>query len=212
MSRSQAEYDASPFRSRDEREAERASKREALLLTAVRMFNANGFHATSLDDVAAALGVSKPTIYYYLGNKDQVLLECVERGLAMLQEEAEVAKAAPGTGLNRLRAFLVRYAEIIMSDFGACVIRTGDELLSSESQKRFRMLKGLIDNAMRKLILEGMGDGSISQGDVKLVAFTLAGALNWPARWFDPARGQDATAVARSMVEILTKGLAPHID
>ena len=65
----------SPFRNKLQRESERLEKREALLLAAVRMFNAKGFFATSLDDVAASLKVSKPLIYHYLGNKDQVLLE-----------------------------------------------------------------------------------------------------------------------------------------
>src|SRR4051812_18453505 len=115
--------DQSPFRTQAERAVEREQKREAVLRAAVRMFNSQGFHATSLDDVAASLGVSKPTIYHYLGNKDQVLLECVTRGVQQLRAAAEAAHAAPGTGFDRLRDFLTRYAEIIMDDFGRCVIR-----------------------------------------------------------------------------------------
>jgi AcrR family transcriptional regulator len=204
------EIEASPFRSREEREAERLQKREAVLRAAVRMFNARGFHATSLDDVAASLGISKPTIYHYLGNKDQVLLECVTRGLAQLRAAAEAARSAPGTGLDRLRSFLRRYAEINMDDFGRCVIRTGDEALSAESASRFRALKREIDKAMRDLIRDGMNDGSIERADVKLTAFTLAGALNWPARWHDPDKGVNAQTIAVTMVNILTAGLAPR--
>ena len=77
---------ASPFRNAQQRELDRASKREAVLLAAVRMFNERGFHATSLDDVAASLGVSKPLIYHYLGAKDQVLFECMRIGLEQLRE------------------------------------------------------------------------------------------------------------------------------
>src|SRR3546814_7162119 len=94
---------SSPFRTVREREVERAEKRQAVLVAAVRMFNERGFHATSLDDVAASLGVTKPVIYHYLGNKDQVVFECVRIGLAQLREAAEAARAAPGTGLDRLK-------------------------------------------------------------------------------------------------------------
>src|ERR1700741_4448445 len=76
--------DQSPFRTQAERAVEREQKREAVLRAAVRMFNSQGFHATSLDDVAASLGVSKPTIYHYLGAKDQVLLECLTYGVEQL--------------------------------------------------------------------------------------------------------------------------------
>src|SRR3546814_3852597 len=77
---------SSPFRTVREREVERAETRQAVLVAAVRMFNERGFHATSLDDVAASLGVTKPVIYHYLGNKDQVVFECVRIGLAQLRE------------------------------------------------------------------------------------------------------------------------------
>jgi AcrR family transcriptional regulator len=202
--------DRSPFPTTEEREAERLRKREAVLRAAVGMFNAKGFHATSLDDVAASLGVSKPTIYHYLGNKDQVLFECVTRGIEQLRAASDAAHATPGTGLERLKSFLRRYAEIIMDDFGRCVIRTSEEALSAESAAKFRALKREIDAAMRGLIEEAVQDGSISEVDVQLTAFTLAGALNWPARWHKPDGRRSAEEIAAEMVDLLTRGLAPR--
>jgi AcrR family transcriptional regulator len=201
---------ATPFRTREEREADRLQKREAVLRAAVRMFNQRGFHATSLDDVAASLGISKPTIYHYLGNKDQVLLECVTRGLDQLKQAADEAEGASGSGLDRLRGFLRHYAELNMADFGRCVIRTGDEALSPESARQFRALKREVDQAMRRLIAEGMEDGTIAPGNVTLVAFTLAGALNWPARWQDPDKGYSAGELADQLVDILISGIEPR--
>jgi len=199
---------ASPFRTAEQKEKERNAKREAVLRAAVQMFNERGFHATSLDDVAASLGISKPTIYHYLGNKDQVLLECVTYGLEQLQDAAVAATAESGTGLDRLRSFLRRFAEINMDDFGRCVIRTSDEALTPESARLFRARKREIDTAMRALIREGIADGSIAPADPQIVAFTLAGALNWPARWHNPSGRRSARDIASDMVEILTRGLA----
>ena len=201
------EIPSSPFRSSQERQKERSLKRHAVLQAAVRMFNERGFHATSLDEVAASLGVTKPVIYHYLGNKDQVLFECVRLGLTQIREAAVAARGQEGTGLDRLKAFLRRYAEINMDDFGRCVIRTGDETLSPESRREFRALKGEIDREMREVIAEGVADGSIHAPDVRLTAFTLAGALNWPARWFNPEGRDDRREVAAAMVEILCEGL-----
>ena len=199
----------SPFRSAGEREAERKRKREALLLAAVRMFNERGFHATSLDDVAASLGVTKPVIYHYLGNKDQVLFECVRIGLANLREAAEAARKQAGSGLDRLKIFLRSYAEANMSDFSRCVIRTGDEALSRESRKQFRALKSEIDKALRAMIAEAASDGSATVDDVWLAAFTFAGALNWPARWYRPDGKRSDAEIAEQMVDLLVGGIAP---
>jgi AcrR family transcriptional regulator len=200
----------SPFRSKSEREQDRAEKREAVLLAAVRMFNARGYHAASLDDVAASLGISKPTIYHYLGNKEQVLVECVNRGLSMLREAADAAAGAPGSGHDRLRAFLLRYACINMDDFGRCVIRTNEEVLSMDSATRFRARKREIDAAVRGMIAEGVADGSIARVDVRFASFALAGALNWPARWHDPEGALPPQQVAEKLVDIVMGGLTPR--
>lgn len=200
----------SPFRTRDERTRDREAKREAVLRAAVRMFNDRGFHATSLDDVAASLGISKPTIYHYLGNKEQVLIECVTRGLEPLRAAVEQAREEEGSGLDRLRFFLIRYARISMDDFGRCMVRTGDEYLSPEGAATFRARKKEIDVAMRGLIREGVGDGSIAPVDIRFAAFTLAGALNWPARWHDPQGPMSPEEIAVALVDNLIQGLAPR--
>jgi hypothetical protein len=97
-----------------------------------------------------------------------------------------------------------------MDDFGRCVIRTSEEALSPESRRQFRALKGEIDKAMREVIAEGVADGSIAAADIRLTAFTLAGALNWPARWYDPEGRRSSGEIAATMVEILCKGLEPR--
>lgn len=200
----------SPFQTPAQKQTEREAKRQAVLRAAVRIFNERGFHATLLEDVAISLGISKPTIYHYLGNKEQVLLQCVIHGLEQLIEAADAARQEPGRGIDRLRNYLRRYAEINMDDFGRCVIRTGDEALSEEGRKQFRGLKGEIDHAMRTLIEDAIKDGSIAPCDSKLLAFTLAGALNWPARWFSPEGKQTREEVAQQMVDLLTVGFAPR--
>jgi AcrR family transcriptional regulator len=204
------DFDISPFPSPEDRAREKGLKREAVLRSAVRTFNLRGFQAASLDEVAANLKISKPTIYRYLGNKEQVLLECVTRGLEMLQAAATDAQAEAGSGLTRLTQFLRRYAEINMDDFGRCVIRTDDTILSPEGRRHLRALKARIDQAMRALITEGVEDGSIAPLDVKMTAFTLAGALNWPAMWHDRSGESSAETIAQSIVDVLVRGLAPR--
>ena len=96
----------SPWSSASQREREREAKREAVLRTAARLFNAKGYHATSLDEVATALQVTKPTIYHYFSNKDEILFECTRRGLDAIATAAREAAERGGSGVERLRALL----------------------------------------------------------------------------------------------------------
>jgi AcrR family transcriptional regulator len=201
---------SSPWPKPEQREQEREQKREAVLGMAVRFFNERGFHATSLDDVAAALNVTKPTIYHYFGTKDEILLECVQRGLEGIRLAAEAVERTGGTGMERLRALMRDYAITMTRDFGICVIRTSDHELSPESRVRFRSLKREIDHMTRRVIEEGMQDGSIARGDARMMTFAVTGALNWIAKWYDPAGSLPPEAAADAVIETLVGGLAPR--
>jgi len=200
----------SPFRTAQQKQEEREAKRMAVLRAAAQLFNQRGYHATSLDEVAASLGVSKPTIYHYLGNKEQVLIECLTIGLDQLFAAADEAQADRGTGLERLQGFLRRNIQVNMDDFGRCVILSGEEGLSPESARKMRALKRRVDDAVRRMIREGIADGSIAPTDLKITAFTLAGAVNWPARWYNAEGEIGREEMSRRIVEILTVGLAPR--
>jgi AcrR family transcriptional regulator len=56
-----------------DRVAEREAKREAVLHAAAQAFAEAGFFQTSLDDIAVRLGITKPTLYYYAKNKEDLL-------------------------------------------------------------------------------------------------------------------------------------------
>jgi AcrR family transcriptional regulator len=200
----------SPWPSREERDRDREQKREAVLRTAVGLFNEKGFHATSIDDVAEALKVTKPTIYHYFSNKDEILFECVRRGVESIRDAGVEVEARGGTGMERLKAHMRNYAIVMTNDFGMCVTRTADHELSKESRKRFRALKRETDITIRRVVEEGMRDGSIAPGDPRLVTFTLTGALNWIARWYDSKGAMSREEIADGCVATLVDGLAPR--
>lgn len=197
----------SPWASQSERERERAAKREALLRTAARFFNERGFHATSLDDVATSLNVTKPTLYHYFANKDEILFECTRRGLDAIAEAMAATTASGGSPAERLNAMLIAYALQMMDDFGICVARTQDSMLSPDSRIAFRALKRQIDEMLRTAISEGVAHGSFHVPNVMVAAFAVAQALNGLGNWYDPAGPLDRQTIAELTVATLMDGL-----
>lgn len=196
-----------PFLNQEKKEQERQAKRDAVLLAAVKIFNEQGFHSTSLDDVAQSLGISKPTIYHYLGNKEQVLLTCVEIGLQQLIEAAKDVEKQSISGFEKLRRFLFLYGCRNLDDFGRCVILTSDDALSKEGLAKFKALKRVVHQALLKIIQDAQSDQSIStEYDAKILAATLTGAINWSAKWYDPRGALSKEQTIQKMVDILTYG------
>jgi AcrR family transcriptional regulator len=197
----------SPWKTPADRLKERQLKRDAVLRAAAQAFNENGFHKTSLDDVAERLNVSKPTIYYYVKNKDEILFECVRIGLKMLEEESAKVGRSDETGLGKLVALWRVYAGIVTGDFGRCLILVGEDPLPPDTRKELRALKGRIDKRFRAVVEEGIADGSIRPCNPKLAAFASAGALSWIARWYDPKGPIEPAELADQIIDMLIHGI-----
>jgi AcrR family transcriptional regulator len=201
---------ASPWRASRERRRDREVKREAVIRAAARAFNHKGYHNTSLDDIAATLEVTKPTVYYYVSNKEQLLFQCflagVEQIRAAFREVTDLATPAR----ERLNAVLRHYGEAVASEFGWCMVRAEDQDLSPAMSRHIKALKSEIDQGIRRLIREGVQDGSIEPCDPKLTAFALAGALNWIAHWYRENQSLSGAEIAAAFVTLFEGGLRPR--
>ena len=197
----------SPWPPAASREEQREAKRQAVLTTAAQLFNERGFQATSLDDIAARLNVSKPTLYYYVKNKDEILLECVRQGLHMTLDGIEVSRQAGGNALDQLQACMRVYASIVIQPFGTCLIRVGDEQVPAESRKELRRMKSAIDQEFRKLVALGMEQGLLRPCDPKMAAFVIAGALSWLGRWYQEGGEYTADEVIDQCIDQLLAGV-----
>ncbi len=202
----------SPWASALDREQQRETKRQAVLQAATQLFNERGFHATSLDDIATRLNVSKPTLYYYVKNKDEILLSCVRQGLDMMLEHIEDSRRAGGKAVDQLLACMRVYAHIVMQDFGMCLIRVGDEQLPPDSRRELRRLKAEIDHEFRRLVAAGVADGAIAPCDPKMTSFVIAGALSWIARWYQPGGQYTPEQVAEQCIATLCEGVLRRTD
>src|SRR5882724_4939790 len=94
----------SPWRASRERQHDREVKREAVIRAAAHAFNHKGYHNTSLDDIAAALEVTKPTVYYYVTNKEQLLFECFVAGIELIRGGFREARSLDVPARERLNA------------------------------------------------------------------------------------------------------------
>ena len=199
--------DASPWEGRRRPRLQNALKREAVILAAARAFRQRGFHKTSLDDLAASLKVTKPTLYIYVPNKEAMLFECFKAGLAQIQETLESCESARGPARERLFMFIRGYAAAIVGDFGWCMLRAEDQHLSAPMSRRIKLLKAGIDRRMRALIDAGVADGSIRECDTRMTAFALAGALNWMGHWYREDATLKPDEIADRFIDFFNKGL-----
>jgi len=200
----------SPWASSRERQRGRELKRDAVVRAAAREFNRKGYHNTSLDDIAARLEVTKPTVYYYVTSKEQLLFQCFLAGVEQIRAAFRDTRALQVPARERLRAVLRHYGEAMASEFGWCMAHAEDQDLSAAMSRHIKALKSEIDHGIRRLIREGVQDGSIHPCDPKMTAFALAGALNWIAYWYREDQSLTGAQIAAAFLAIFENGLRPR--
>jgi AcrR family transcriptional regulator len=197
----------SPWATRRRLRERRELKRDAVILAAARAFRMRGYHNTSLDDLAAGLGVTKPTLYLYVPSKEAILFECFRAGLAQIQATLKECENARGPARERLFAFIRGYAAAIVGDFGWCMLRAEDQHLGAAMSRRIKLLKAGIDRRMRALIDAGVADGSIRECDTRMTAYALAGALNWMGHWYREDATLKPLEIADRFIDFFNRGL-----
>ena len=187
-------------------------KREAVLHTAVRMFLERSYAHTSMNDVATQLNITKPALYHYFRNKEEILVEIYHLGTDLIDQMLDSIEAKQKTGLDKVADFLAAYIRIISGDFGRAVVRLDDRELSKNARRQIRTRNREIDHRLRAIIDGGIADGSIATCDPKIAAFILAGAVNWMASWYEPRGPMDINAITKQYIRLLSTGLSGESD
>ncbi|HEY1496402.1 MAG TPA: TetR/AcrR family transcriptional regulator [Candidatus Solibacter sp.] len=185
-----------------------ATKREAVLKTAAQLFLEKSFGRTSMNDVADRLNITKPALYHYFNNKEDILLACYRLGVGLIEETLNEIADHGGNGLQKVEAFIQSYATVMTVNFGRCVMRLDEGDLTSEARAEVRTYKRKIDRRLRSFLQEGIDDGSIAPCDTKIAAFAIAGALNWICMWYEPDGALSPEEIAVQFARTLTLGLA----
>ena len=183
-----------------------ALKRARVLDAATDLFYERGFANTTLDDVAARLGVTKPFIYAHVGSKSALLGEISAQGVTRALEVAEAALAIgeePGAGL---RAFVPAYLTVILDAQKSIAINIREEKnLDPADAARLADLRQAFMGRVEALLERG----EVVVPDVRIAAFALVGAVSWTTFWFNPAGALSVAEMSDRMTRtILNLALA----
>lgn len=185
-------------------------KREALLREAVSAFNQKGFHATTLDDIAATLGVTKAALYYYFPNKHALLYECFSEALRVAFMALKSAREKGKTGLEKLHLTIQGYLTVALGELSQCVILTEEHALLPEHRAVIFKQRDEFEGALREFVREGIKDGSVIPCDPRLAIFAIYGSVNWVPKWFSHKGEWKAEQLAAAIASLLCRSISSH--
>jgi AcrR family transcriptional regulator len=188
----------------------RPGKRSEVLREAARLFVISGFHGTSMDDIAAALGFTKAALYHYFSSKSDILYEiyaavCTEIGDRLERHGPDLT---PVDRLHRMmRDVLAVVAEmpnevtVFMQEgplLGSCLPR--------RQAKELRAREDRFTDYVIEAVEDGIEAGTIRALDPTLTAFAFIGMVSWAARWFRAGGRVGTNQVADLFFDISMRG------
>jgi AcrR family transcriptional regulator len=163
--------------------------RQEILRTAARLFQQRGYDATSMNDVAAALKLSKGGLYHHFQSKDEILFEIMNHAMDITEDRV----LAPVRGIadpeERLRALIRLHIEVVLSplDREITVMLHENHPLPPVLRKRINTRKKdyihFVENLMAEVQRARQAKGAVSP---RAAAFALLGMINWIYQWYKP--------------------------
>ncbi|HEV8623432.1 MAG TPA: TetR/AcrR family transcriptional regulator [Acidimicrobiia bacterium] len=180
-----------------------------LLEHATRLFAERGFAGTTLQDIADAMGLSRPSLYHYVKNKDELLARLVED---ITTDAARQAKAlARRTDLDaagKLEA-LVRWNVRRMADKPdrfRLVERSESSLPPALVKAHLEGRRQVLDTFI-KVIREGAETGQFRPVDERTAALAIIGMTNWVAWWYRPGSDHPIQPIEDAITEQALRGI-----
>jgi len=141
----------------------RTGKSSHILKTAAGLFANKGYHRTTVDEIAGALGVAKGTIYYHFNNKEELYLAIIQEGVNLLEERMRQDLPGAKTPAEKLKIIIGNMLSFI-EDEKDLVFLFIKELCGRDIQREVlaRMLSGSL-GIIRDIIEKGVEDRSFKK-------------------------------------------------
>jgi AcrR family transcriptional regulator len=177
--------DASPAPGGDMRDLVSQLKRERILSAAVDLFYRQGYAHTTLDEVAKALGVTKPFIYQYYRSKNALLAEICSRAIMQAHATLNRTLTQQGTAKQKLWTIVSDFTRTVLENQAHAVIYNREEKeLEPEDRDRINRLRRDFDHRLVQLLDEGMANKEFVIQDVRLAALAVGSIVGWAPVWF----------------------------
>jgi TetR/AcrR family transcriptional regulator, cholesterol catabolism regulator len=189
-------------------QASDGDRRAILLSAAARLFGRDGYHATSIRDIAAEVGILSGSIYYHVASKEDLLLAVHEAGVKRIMQSVRGAIAASDVSpWGRLEAACVAHVTALLDseEFGAIVSPQFISSLPKSLWTPVTKQRKNYEDMFRDLIDALPGLDEIQKRYLRLA---LLGSLNWTQTWYHSG-GDSPALIAKRIVQLFRWSLDP---
>lgn len=154
--------------------------RERLLKSATDLFTRRGYASATVREIVAAAGVTKPVLYYYFRSKEGIYLELMRDGFSRFDSLIDASRGEPGGAVEKILRFSGRAFDLFLEYIGVARVMYAIYYGPPQGAPFFDFdayhLK--FQEAIRRLVEEGIRNGEFRKGDAGDMTWAIVGAIN----------------------------------
>jgi AcrR family transcriptional regulator len=182
--------------------------REDILEAAAQVFRQKGFHGASMQDIANAVNLQKPSLYHHVSSKQEILLALLNRALELLLERISAISSQAIPSDKKLQEMVRAYLQILAENTDlSAVLLFEHRSLERKQHARHVPNRDKFEALWRSVLEEGVAGGLFVCDDPALTTRAILGILNWTITWYRPDGALEIDEIADRYSNLLLNGL-----
>jgi AcrR family transcriptional regulator len=175
------------------------------------LFDRDGYSKTTMDDIARAVGIAKPTLYHYFSSKEDLLASIHEEFIDLLISEHEQREHLGLDASEQLFEIIADILQLMETHRGHVrVFFENHRELARAAQKEMRAKRDRYETIVEDLFVAGQADGTFRGFDAHIAALALFGMCNWSYQWYQSNGTMRARDIAYQFWGLLRLGVTPR--
>lgn len=180
---------------------------------ALRLFKEKGYHATSMRDIANAVGINKGSLYSYIKSKEDLLIPVFEQAQGVLLVELEqIAADSSLRPTERLKRALHAHVTAVADNLDVLTVYLSEwRQLATESLATNRAQRERHARLFHQILLDGVETGEFRPMDTRTVMLGMIGMCNYLFRWYRPDGRLTPDQIADELIEMVMRGVGINV-
>ena len=197
-------------------------KFQSILSEAAKLFNWQGSRATTLEDIAGSMKLTKTCVYYYVKTKEDLIYQCYVSSCEMWLAKAQQANSLDANGLEKIVAMVRdhfdQYIDTLNGKARSYAMLTEisslNDVHAADILRRWREIFSVVET----MVKHGITEGVIEPLDSSIICVGIFSIPQWFPVWLKRPYTSDAAQTIDAVLELLVNGLAAdrhefsHID
>jgi TetR/AcrR family transcriptional regulator, cholesterol catabolism regulator len=186
------------------------AREDQVRAAALRLFKEKGYHATSMRDIAEAVGINKGSLYSYIKSKEDLLVPVFEQAQGVLLRQIEQISAdTTATPTERLKRAIHAHVTAVADNLDVLTVYLSEwRQLATESLATNRTQRERYAALFHQILRDGVAAGEFRPMDTRIVMLGMIGMCNYLFRWYRPDGRLTPDQVADTLIDLVMRGVS----